>query len=363
MTHYFSPGPASLPTEVKDAIRNEMFDTFHIDVSILEISHRSHYYEKFNKETLALAKEVFGVPDTHEVMFSVCGAQQHFSILIQHLSLLKDEIAYTDTGVWAHLACEEAARSGRKVNLIYDGSPEYKTLGNPNEWTVPANSKFVHITVNNTVYGTEYKTIPTFGDIPLVLDMTSSLGARNDIPWEKTGLIYASAQKNFGIAGVSVVIMRKDLLDASFEITKQNLLGKALSYGALFDAKSILNTPPVAAIFVMNKMLHWIKKHGGTEAMEKLALRKSQMIYKNFDSDFFIGRADKEHRSRHNFPFRLPSAAQDAHFIEQAAKHKILEIKGYKTVGGIRVSIYNGVSMESTKAMSEFMDYYKSKFG
>lgn len=357
--HYFSPGPASLPQEVIEEIHTKMLDTFGIGISVLEISHRSKFYTALNEETLELARRVFQVPDTHTLVFSVCGAQQHFSLLIDHLAGLNDEIAYTDTGVWAHLACAEAVRSGRKVHLVFNGAPEYRSLGTPAQWHVPPNSKFVHITVNNTVYGTEYETIPTFGDIPLVLDMTSSLGARTDIPWAQTGLIYASAQKNFGIAGVSVVIVRNDLLEKSRQLTEINRLGKALTYAALYDARSVLNTPPVFPIFCMNKMLHWIEKQGGVSAMETLAKEKARLIYDQIDQGFYQGRAQKNCRSRHNFVFCLPSAEQDSDFIEEAAKQNILEIQGYKTVGGIRASIYNGVSLESAKKLSLFIEYYR----
>jgi phosphoserine aminotransferase len=362
--HYFSPGPASLPKAVRDQIKDELLDTFGIGVSVLEISHRSKQYIQLSEETLSLARNVFQVPSTHSVLFSSCGAQQHFSLIPQHLSAPGEEIAYTDTGVWAHLACEEAYEMPRKVNLVFDGrTNDYVSLGKPNEWNIPKNSKYVHITVNNTVYGTEYPTIPTFGDFPLVLDMTSSLAGRTDIPWDLTGIIYASAQKNFGIAGVSVIIMRNDLLEKSREITKLNYLGKALSYHAIFDAKSALNTPPVFPIFAMNRMLKWIDQCGGTPTMEKCSFDKAKLIYSEIDSGLYIGRTNKDCRSRHNFVFKLPNETQDNHFIEEAAKHNFLEIKGYRSVGGIRVSMYNGVSVESASLFAEFMKDYRKKFG
>ncbi len=362
--HYFSPGPASLPEAVRKQIKEELLDTFGIGVSVMEISHRSKQYEQLNEETHALARKVFQVPNTHSVLFSCCGAQQHFSIIPQHLSKPGEEIAYTDTGIWAHLACEEVFAMPRKINLVYDGrNCDYVSLGNPSKWDIPKNSKYIHLTVNNTVYGTEYAKIPTFGDIPLVLDMTSSLAGRTDIPWESTALVYASAQKNFGIAGVSVVIIRNDLLEKSREITKANYLGKALSYHAIFDTKSALNTPPVFPIFAMNRMLKWIDHSGGTPTMEKWSLEKAKLIYSEIDAGLYIGRTDKDCRSRHNFVFKLPKEEQDNHFIAEAAKHNLLEIKGYRSVGGIRASMYNGVSVESASVFAEFMRDYRKKFG
>ncbi|APJ04728.1 3-phosphoserine/phosphohydroxythreonine transaminase [Silvanigrella aquatica] len=362
--HYFSPGPASLPESVRNQIKEELLDTFGIGVSVMEISHRSKQYEQLNEETQAIARKVFQVPATHSILFSPGGAQQHFSVVPKHLSAPGEEIAYTDTGVWAHLACEEVFALPRKVHLVFDGrTNDYVSLGNPQDWDIPQNSKFIHLTVNNTVYGTEYPTIPTFGNIPLVLDMTSSLAARTDIPWESTALVYASAQKNFGIAGVSVIIMNNDLLEKSREITKHNHLGKAHSYHAIYDAKSALNTPPVFSIFAMNRMLNWIDHSGGTPAMEQWSLEKAKMIYSEIDAGLYIGRTHKNCRSRHNFVFKLPTEEQDNHFIAEAAKHNLLEIKGYRCVGGIRVSMYNGVCMESASVFAEFMRDYRKKYG
>jgi phosphoserine aminotransferase len=363
-TYYFSPGPAKLPDKVRDEIQKELLDTFGIGVSIMEISHRSKYYEKINEETLFLAQKIFQVPNTHTLLFSVCGAQQHFSLVVQHLSAPNDEIAYTDTGLWAHLACQEASLYPRQLHLIYDGRPQnYISLDHPQTWVVPPQAKYVHLTVNNTVYGTEYSKIPNFGHVPLVLDMTSALGSRTDIPWESTGVIYASAQKNFGIAGVAVVIIRNDLLEQSKEYTKINHVGTALRYHAIHAAKSVLNTPPVLPIFALHKMLSWIDHSGGVTTMEKWAQKKAQLIYFEIDQGFYVGRAEKKDRSRHNFVFNLPTPKQDLHFIEEAAKQNILEIKGYKTVGGIRASLYNGTSVDSAQVLSHFMSYYRKKFG
>ncbi len=363
MTHYFSPGPSALPQEVKNIVHEQLLDTFGIGVSVMEISHRSSQYEQLNAQTLELAREVFQVPNTHEVLFCAVGAQQHFSLFISHLSAPGDDIAYTDTGIWSHLACEEAAQSNRKVHVVYNGAPDYKSLGDTQSWSLPAQARFVHLTVNNTVYGTEYSKIPTFGSLPLVLDMTSSLGARTDIPWSNTAIVYASAQKNFGIAGVSVVIIKKEALEKSRQFTKLSYLGRALTYGAIFDAKSALNTPPVMPIFVMNKMLSWMKKEGGVAEMEARARQKSRLIYDQLDGDYFVGNARPQDRSRHNFVFRLRNTEQDLNFVKEAAKQDILEIKGYKTIGGIRVSMYNGISLESAKIMAEFMEHYRQKRG
>lgn len=358
--YYLSPGPSSLPHPVRDRIKSEILDTFGIGVSIMEISHRSTLYADLNDETLRLARSVFEVPDTHEIMFTPFGAQQHFCLLLDHLSMPGDTVCYTDTGNWAHAAVKEAERMQRKVVLSFDGNNVgYKNLGIPSEWNIPSNAKFIHLTVNNTVEGTEYDKIPDNLSVPLVLDMTSAIAARRDIPWEKAALIYASAQKNFGIAGNSVVIVRKDTLEESRKLTAANNLGNALSYPAYFDAKSIFNTPPVFANFVANRTLQWMETMGGTATMERWSIARAKSVYNEIDGEFYKAHADVKNRSRHNFVFRTASAELDALFMEEGAKEGFLEIKGYRSIGGIRASMYNGVQEDAGLMFAEFMRAFK----
>jgi phosphoserine aminotransferase len=362
-THYFSPGPAALPRQVRERVASELLDTFGIGVSILEISHRSKQYEEVNARAHAAARKLLRVPETHEILFTPFGAQQHFCLLLSQLSLPGDVVAYTDTGVWAHIAVTEAQNSGRQVELLYDGRPDYLSLGDASAWKIPPGAKFLHLTVNNTVYGTEYARIPSGLGVDLVLDMTSSLAARNDIPWSETALIYASAQKNFGIAGCSLVIVRRDTLEASRAIAKTNRLGNALSYASYFDAKSILNTPPCFSIFVAGCFLEWMEAEGGLELMERRALDKARLVYTEVDRGFYTGRAQTDVRSRHNFVFALPTPELDALFVAEAAQQGLLEIKGYRTTGGIRCSMYNGVSVAAAHVFAQFMDSFRKKHG
>lgn len=362
-THYFSPGPATLPAAVRELVRHELLDTFGIGVSVMEISHRSKQYEALNDETLRLARDVFEVPSSHKLLFTPFGAQQHFSLLLNHLSLPGDIVAYTETGVWAHLATADAKAAQRNVAVVYDGGPTLNSLGQPMQWNIPETSKYLHITVNNTVEGTEYADLNFPGKVPLVLDMTSAIAARRDIPWDRTALIYASAQKNFGIAGCSVVIIRDDLFETARETAKKNNLGNALNYCSIFDAKSILNTPPVFPIYVANRYLHWMKSVGGVETMEKWARERSRLVYGEIDGHFYKAHAVESNRSRHNFVFKLPNPELDALFIAEAQKEGILEVKGYRTLGGIRASMYNGISLESAQFFAQFMRHFKVKNG
>lgn len=364
VTHYFSPGPAALPAPVRERVARELLDTFGMGVSILEISHRSKQYDEVNARAHAAARRVLRVPDTHEILYTPFGAQQHFCLLLQHLSVPGETVAYTDTGVWAHIACTEANNSGRKVTMAYDGRPDYVDLSDPRGWDIPKEAKYLHLTVNNTVYGTEYPTLPAGLGVDLVLDMTSSLAARDDIPWADTAVVYASAQKNFGIAGCSLVIVRKDALERMRSTTKANALGNALSYPAFFDAKSILNTPPCFPIYVAACYFEWMESEGGVAEMERRALAKAELVYDAVDEGgFYKGRAGKAWRSRHNFVFSLPTAELDARFIAEGQARGLLEIKGYRTTGGIRCSMYNGVSMESARAFAAFLADFRRAHG
>jgi len=362
-THYFSPGPAALPDAVRTRVASELLDSFGFGVSVMEISHRSKQYAAINDKAHEIARRVLDVPDTHVLFYTPFGAQQHFCLLLPHLSKPGESVAYTDTGVWAHIATTEAQGSGRNVHVVYNGGPEYVSLGTTEAWTIAQDTKFLHVTVNNTVYGTEYPRIPQGLGVDLVLDMTSSIASRNDIPWKETALIYASAQKNFGIAGCSLVIVRKDVLERMRETTKANKLGNALSYPAFFDAKSILNTPPCFSIYVAACYFEWIEAQGGVKEMESRALAKAGLVYGEVDKGFYVGRANSECRSRHNFVFRLPTAELDDAFVAAAAKQGHMEIKGYRTTGGIRASMYNGVEVASAEAFAAFMDEFRRKNG
>jgi phosphoserine aminotransferase len=361
--HYLSPGPSRLPAPVREQIAAELLDTFGIGVSVMEISHRSLQYTELSEDTLARASALLGVPDSHALLLTPFGAQQHFSLLIHHLSAVGDVVSYAETGVWSGLAVRDARASGRKLDLIYSGAPNFQHLGDPDKYPVNPDSRFVHLTINNTVYGTEYPQIPRHFSAPLVLDMTSSLAARCDIPWDKVGMIYASAQKNFGIAGVSVVIMRKDLLEQSIRFTSASYLGEALSYLRIYEKRSALNTPPVFPIFAANRFFRWMESVGGVPEMERRSLAKAKAVYGAIDGSFYRPLAAPEHRSRHNIVFTLPSEALCEMFIKEAAGQGILEIKGYRGVGGIRASFYNGVDVASAIYFADFLKAFRARHG
>lgn len=365
--HSFSPGPAPLPKEVLDTLSASILNTFGTGESILEISHRSPAYVSLNEETLDLAKTVLEIPPTHRPLITPLGAQHLFSMIPAQISKAGDVAAYAKTGVWAALALKEAERLGRQVHVLFAGGPDFVSLGDPHQWAYPKELevKYCHLTVNNTVYGLEFPqgAIPTVGDAPLVLDMTSALGARTDIPWENAGVVYGSFQKNLGIAGASIVIVRDDLLSESESYAQTNGVGHAFTFSACEAAKSALNTPPVFAIYVFNKMLRWVQNQGGLAAAQERALAKSAQVYGIIDGGFYKGRAQTSHRSRHNIVFHLPTAQLDSQFIVEAKRHQIIEIKGYRHVGGIRVSVYNGVPFKAIETLVDFMEDFRRRYG
>lgn len=359
--HYLSPGPSQLPRDVKKQIHDELIDTFGIGVSVMEVSHRSSEFTALSEETLALINRVLGVPDTHALLLTPMGAQHHFSLLISHLSAPGETISYVRSGVWSNLAIADAKHSGRNLELIFDGEDSnFSTLGDPENYQVAKGSKYLHLTVNNTVYGTQYQKIPTHLEVPLLLDMTSSLSARTDIPWPQTGVVYASAQKNFGISGLSVVIIRKDLLEESKAYCRRNHLGAALSYSSVFEKRSVLNTPPVFPIYVTNRYFKWIEAQGGVAEMEARARANAREIYQEIDGEFYKGNAQPEFRSQHNFVFHLKNEELVEALIAEAAQRNILEVKGYRSVGGIRASLYNGVDRSAAKEFADLLREFRS---
>lgn len=361
--HYLSPGPSRLPDPVREQINAELLDTFGFGVSVMEISHRSRQYTELSEDTLARATALLGVPETHALLLTPFGAQQHFSLLIHHLSAVGDVVSYAETGVWSGLAVRDARESGRKLDLVYSGAPNFQHLGDAKKYPVDEASRYIHLTINNTVYGTEYPEVPSHFNAPLVLDMTSSLAARNDIPWDKVGMIYASAQKNFGIAGVSIVIMRKDLLEQSIRYTSASYLGDALSYLRIYEKRSALNTPPVFPIFAANRFFRWMETVGGVSEMERRALAKAKTVYDVLDGSFYRGLAAPEYRSRHNIVFTLPTEELCDQLVKEAARQGIYEIKGYRGVGGIRASFYNGVDLSSAHTFADFLKSFRDQHG
>lgn len=350
----FNAGPSVLPLEVLEEAQKELLNYKGTGMSILEISHRSKQFEEINAETETLIKELLGAPENYRVLFMQGGASMQFD-MVPYNFLQSDKTAdYIITGVFADKAYKEAVKLGN-VNIA--GST--KEMGfirgiRPEEIKLASNAAYVHITSNNTIYGTQWKSFPEVNDIPLVADMSSDILSRK-IDVSKFALIYAGAQKNLGPSGVTVVIIRNDMLDK----VPQNL-PTMWKYDTYAKDNSLYNTPPVFSIYIMNLVLKWIKNIG-LEVLEKQNEEKAKLIYDAIDNSegFYRGHALPESRSLMNITFRLPSEDLEKKFVEEAAIEGLKGLKGHRSVGGIRASIYNAMPKVGCQALVEFMNRFR----
>lgn len=349
----FSPGPAVLPVPVLEHIRDELLCLPGAGASILEVSHRSKQYIEIQENAKASLQRLLGLDDSYDVLFLQGGARLQFSMV--PINLLRGQPApaqYVVTGSWGKNAVEEARREG-KVEVVYDAKEtNYDRLPVASEVSFRDDAAYVHITSNETIQGVQFPSDLDAGPAPLVCDASSDFLCR---PYDisKYGLMYACAQKNAGPAGVTVVVIRKELLERSGE----DLPGY-LSYNNHAQADSMWNTPPTFAIYVLGLVTRWIEETvGGLEKMHQRNQQKAALLYDLLDAfpEFYIGHAKKSDRSLMNVTFRFPNdAVQDA-FLSQASKHGLTNLKGHRSVGGIRASIYNAMPMEGVQQLASFM--------
>lgn len=350
----FSAGPATLPLTVLKEAQEHLLNYNDSGMSIMEMSHRSKDFQAVVARGEAIAKELLDLPEDYKVLFLQGGASLQFSMIPMNF-LGKDKIAYyVETGSFAQKAFKEALKIGQ-AEIVYSGKENsFKTL--PQSIELPERDKaaYLHITSNNTIYGTQWREFPQSGEVPLVADMSSDIMSR-PIPVEKFSLIYAGAQKNLGPAGVTLVIIKKDLLDQTLDS-----LPSMLRYDLHAENNSLYNTPPSFSIYVTTLVMEWIKEQGGLKTMEKKNIEKAALIYDVIDSnpDFYKGHADKNCRSIMNVTLRLPTEEMEKDFIEKAQKEKLVGLKGHRSVGGIRASIYNAMPREGCEKLANFMKKY-----
>ena len=349
----FSPGPAVLPLEVLERARDELLALPGVGISVLEISHRSPAFDKILDETLADLKGLLGIGDSHEVVFLQGGASQQFSMVPMNLLRGQSGAAdYVVTGTWGATAIKEARREG-KVHVAWDGaSTNYDRLPEAGEIHLSESPAYVHVTSNETIQGVQWKHDPDVGDAPLVCDCSSDFLSR-PIDVAKHGLIYACAQKNAGIAGVTAVIIRKDLLERS-----RDDLPTMLDYRTHVKNGSRPNTPPVFAVYILGLVCRWIRDSvGGLENMARHNRAKAKLIYDVLDTSggFYAGHAKPDCRSDMNVTFRLPDEATEKEFVKGATARGLIDLKGHRSVGGIRASIYNAMPIEGVEALRDYM--------
>lgn len=346
--HNFSAGPSILPQEVFEKASQAILDFDNTGLSLIEISHRSKEFVAVYNKAVALVKEILNVPATHEVLFLQGGASTQF--LMTAMNLMKVEggkAAYVNTGAWSKKAIKEAGLFG-EVNVVAS-SDDTNHNYIPKGFTIPADADYVHITSNNTIFGTQFKEYPV-SDAPLVADMSSDIFSK-PIDVSKFGIIYAGAQKNLGPAGTALVIIQKDLLGNT-----GRTIPSMLDYQIHIKGESMFNTPPVFAIYVSMLNLEYLKANGGLEAAAKRNEEKAALLYSEIDNNpSFVNNVAKEDRSLMNVVFLLNDASKDADFLAACEDAGISNVKGHRSVGGFRASIYNAMPIESVQALVDVM--------
>lgn len=347
----FNAGPSILPQYTLENASKAVLELDNIGLSILEISHRSKDFQKIVDESVALVKEVLKVPDNYNVLFLGGGASLQFSMVPYNLLGDRQTAAYLETGSWAQKAIKEAKIFGN-VNVVASSSDKNFTYI-PKNFTVPDDSVYFHVTTNNTIYGSETKEDYNV-KVPMVADMSSNIFSK-PIDVSKYALIYAGAQKNLGPAGVTLVIINPDILGKI-----ERKIPSMLDYKIHIKNNSLYNTPPVYAIYASYLTLKWIKNSGGVEAIDKCNETKAKLLYDEIDrNSLFYGTVEKESRSRMNVCFLAKTPELEAEFIKFSTDKGMVGIKGHRSVGGFRASLYNAMPVESVKALTEAMQEFE----
>ena len=352
----FSAGPAVLPEEVLQVAADEMLDYRGTGMSVMEMSHRSKAYDTIIKEAEADLRELMNIPDNYKVLFLQGGASQQFAMI--PMNLMKNRVAdYIVTGQWAKKAYQEASLYGKANKIASSEDKTFSYIPDCSDLPISEDADYVYICENNTIYGTKFKTLPNTKGKPLVADVSSCF-LSEPVDVTKYGVIYGGVQKNIGPAGVVIVIIREDL------ITEDVLPGTPtmLRYKIHADADSLYNTPPAYGIYICGKVFKWLKKMGGLEAMKERNEKKAKILYDYLDeSKLFKGTVRKEDRSLMNVPFITGNEELDAKFVKEAKEAGFENLKGHRTVGGMRASIYNAMPIEGVEKLVEFMKKFEAE--
>lgn len=350
----FSAGPAILPTSVLEEARDELLSYQGSGMSIMEMSHRGKYYDAVHMEALANFRELLAVPEDYDILFMQGGATGQFGIIPMNLLGEGQTADYINAGAWSKKAIAEAKRIGN-VNVVADTGSEIPTRQpRQDELNLTPCAAYLHCCSNETISGAQLKTFPV-SEAPLVADMSSDIMSR-PLKVSDFGMIYAGAQKNLGPAGVTLVIIRKDLMERAPDTTPA-----IFQYKSHSAANSLLNTPPTFGVYLLCLVTRWLKAQGGLEAMSEINDRKSNKLYEAIDaSDFYKGTAVPENRSTMNVTYRLPTEELEAQFIKEATAQHLDGLKGHRSVGGIRASIYNAFPEEGVDALIAFMKEFEA---
>lgn len=355
----FSAGPATLPLAVLQEAQAELLNYHHTGMSVLEMSHRTKPYEEINAEAEALIKELMGLGEDYRVLFLQGGASLQFAMVPMNFLSDGRTADYILTGVWSEKALKEAQLFGTTHTAATTADGGYRSIPKFAQIKLSENPAYVHITSNNTIYGTQWQEFPDFADIPLIADMSSDILCK-EFDATKFAMIYAGAQKNLGPAGVTLAIIRKDLLD---RVPKT--LTTMLRYDTHAKNDSLYNTPPTFAVYMVNLVLRWIKAQGGCAAVEKINREKAALIYDAIDQSkgFYQGHADNDSRSLMNITFRIINRDLENIFVAEATKAGLGGLKGHRLVGGLRASVYNAMPKAGCQALRDFMIDFQKRNG
>ena len=352
----FSAGPSMLPEKVLKTAAEEMLDYKGSGQSVMEMSHRSKTYQQIFDETEALLREIMNIPDNYKVLFLQGGASTQFAMIPLNLMNKNNKADFVVTGQWAKKAYKEAARYGTANVVASSEDKTFSYIPKLDKATFTPDADFFHICVNNTIYGTKWNTFPETGDVPLIGDISSCI-LSEPIDVTKFGMLYAGAQKNMAPAGVTIVIIREDLIGNAMDITPT-----MLNYSTHSENGSMFNTPPCYCIYVAKLVLEWIKNDiGGLEKMKELNEKKAKLLYDFLDSsEMFRGTVVAEDRSLMNVPFVTGNDELDAKFVKEATAAGFVNIKGHRSVGGMRASIYNAMPIEGVEKLVDFMKAFEA---
>ncbi len=352
----FSAGPSMLPEEVLKTAAAEMLEYGATGQSVMEMSHRSKEYQAIYDEAEANLRDIMNIPDNYTVLFLQGGASTQFAMVPFNLMNKNNKADYIITGQWAKKAYKEAARYGNARAIASSEDKVFSYIPKVTKDMIDKEADYVHICMNNTIYGTKWNNLPDTGDVPLVADISSCI-LSEPIDVTKFGVLYAGAQKNVAPAGVTIVIIRNDLIGNAMDITPT-----MLNYKTHADNGSMFNTPPCYTIYIAGLVFKWIKKIGGLAEMQKINLKKAEILYNFLDnSKLFKGTVVKEDRSLMNVPFVTGNDELDAKFIAAAKAAGFVNIKGHRSVGGMRASIYNAMPIEGVKKLVAFMQKFEEE--
>lgn len=352
----FSAGPGVLAEKVLEKAQKEIFNWNGSGMSVMEMSHRSSWFQDIFRHVKDQFRKIMSVPDNYEILFLQGGASSQFSMV--PLNLMGEKADYALTGNFSTIAWKEAGKYGN-VHIAYDGRENgFTSIPQQSELVLDQDASYFHYCANNTIYGTEWNYVPETGNVPLVCDMSSNITSRY-VDISRYGIIYAGAQKNMAPAGLTVVIIRKDLLGKQRETTPL-----MMNYQTMADKDSMYNTPPCWCIYMLGLTLDWLEKEGGVLEMEKRRRIKAGMLYDVLDaSSFYIPHAQKDARSMMNVTFRTPDKETDSLFVKEAASLGLVSLKGHRLTGGIRASLYNAMPVEGVEKLRDFMIEFEKRNG